>query len=96
MPRREKMLYHIVGNVRFPGLIERPMDAEIDPALAIFYISFGKRSESGRQERPDIAGAVLGHPVEFTGQEGEGNTVGTVKFARHLKECAAEAGVPDG
>ena len=76
------------------GLIECPMDPQINAALSVLFRRRAKtRERARRQQRPNIAGAVGRDAVEFVGRNRERHVVGAVKPRQRRKQCAAEGGV---
>src|SRR5438094_948144 len=55
------------------ALVESPMNAEIDPALAVLLLGFGQRLEPPRHQWSNVSLAVDGHAVELVGDEPERN-----------------------
>lgn len=47
------------------GLVESPVNAEVDSALTVLFFSLRKPIESARQEGPDLTIITYRHPVEF-------------------------------
>jgi len=77
-------------------LVERPVDAEIDAALAVLLFGLRQRPEAARHERPHVALVVDRHPVELVRDEREGDAIGPVEASQDLKQRASEAGVAGG
>src|SRR5512147_2676090 len=75
-------------------LVEAPVDAEVDAALAVLFLRFGQRGETARPERTRVALVVLRDAVELVRYERERDVVGTVELAQHLEQRASEDGVP--
>src|SRR4029453_13783187 len=75
------------------GLVEGPMDAEIDSALAIFFFSLGEGCEAARQKRPHVAIVAACYPIEFVGDEREGDVISSVEVAQDLEYGATEPGM---
>ena len=69
------------------------MDAEINAALAVLVLGFGKRREAARQERAYVAIAAPSHSVELVRHEGKCDVVSSVKPAQNLEDGSAETGV---
>ena len=75
-------------------LVERPVDAEIDAALAVLLLGL-------RQATRSCAAAAAGRcpslsrvtPLNSSDDEREGDVVGAVEVAQRLEQRAAEAGV---
>ncbi len=78
------------------SFVERPVNAEIDSALAVFFFRLGKRQEVTRHVRPDIAIVVFGNAIEFIRDECESDGVGPEESAEGLEERATEASVTGG
>ena len=53
------------------GLVERPVNAEIDSALAVFLFGLRERREIARHVRPHLAMVVFGDSVEFVRHKSE-------------------------
>ena len=94
----ESVLEHVIRHLPALGdslgLVEGPVNTEIDSALAIFFFSLRERGETARQERAHIAIVAGRGSVELVRDERERNRIGTVEFSQDLKERAPEAGVP--
>src|SRR6185503_9890993 len=76
----ERVGEHVVGHApALPdalGLVERPVDAEVDAALAVLLLGLGQGREAARQERPHLAVVAHRLAVELVGREREGDVVG--------------------
>ena len=98
--RKEGVAEHVVGDAPALGdalgLVERPVDAEVDAALAVLLLGLRERAEAAREQRPHVALVVERHAVELVGHEGERDVVGAVEVAQRLEQRAAEAGVARG
>src|SRR5207302_2839070 len=78
------------------GLVEGPVDTEVDAALAVLFLGLGERREAAQDERAHVALVVSRHAVEFVRHEGEGDVVGPVEVAQDLEERGPESGMPGG
>jgi len=78
------------------GLVEGPVDAEINPALTILLLGLGERREAAREARAHASLVVPRHPVKLIRHEAEGDAVGAVEAAQDLEDRASERGVPGG
>ena len=91
------MIKHVITNVVAlgdgGGFVELPVDAEINPALAIFLFRLGKSRETARHERAHVASVVFGNAVELVGDDGEGDVIGAEESAHDLKDRATKAAV---
>ena len=60
--RLEGVVEHVVGDAAALGdalgLVERPVDAEVDAALAVLLLGLRERGEAAREERPHVAVVV--------------------------------------
>src|SRR5947209_15796173 len=94
---REGVIEDVIGDVAALGdscgLIERPVDAEINPALAVFFFGLGEVRKTARHVGTRIAGVVFGHSVKFVGNKSERDVVGAEKSAQRLEQCASETAV---
>src|SRR5256714_11851188 len=75
------------------AFVESPMNAEIDPALAILFLGLRQRSKLPRHQWSHVSLSVERHAVEFVGDKGEGNVVAEVEAAQNLEQRAAESSV---
>src|SRR5882724_187100 len=95
--RHEGVLKHVIRHASAQGdavrLVERPVDAEVDPALAVLLLGLGQRREAARKQWPHEALVVLCHAVELVRHEGECDAVGPVEPTQGLEEGAAESGM---
>ena len=95
--RCEGVVEDVVGDVAALGdglgFVELPVDAEINPALAVFFFRLGEVRERARHVGTHVAGVVFGHAVEFVGDKGERDVVGPEKSAHRLEEGAAKSAV---
>jgi hypothetical protein len=66
------------------------MDAEINSALAIFFLGLRKRSERPRNIGTHCAVISVRRSVKFIGDECKVDVIGPVKATKRLKERAAE------
>src|SRR6266567_4686939 len=91
------MVEHMVAHAAALGdtfaLVEGPVNAEIDPALAILFLGFRQRRELPRHQRSHVSLAVERHAVEFVGDKPESNVVTEVEAAQNLEQRAAESSV---
>ena len=67
------------------GLVERPVDTEINATLAVFFLSLGKGSEAARHIGTQVAVMVFGVAVKFIGDKREGDGIGAKETAHGLK-----------
>src|ERR1700736_2858017 len=95
---REGVVEDIVGDVAALGdplgFVERPVDTEINPALAVFFFRLREIGEAARHVGTHITGVVFGHAVEFVGDKSERDVVGAKKSPHSLEKRAAKSGVP--
>src|SRR4029077_9654724 len=77
-------------------LVEVPVDAEIDPALAVLLLGLRQRDEAARDQRADVPVVVERDAVPLVGDERERDGVGAVEAAEGLEECSAEPGMAGG
>src|ERR1700675_478804 len=89
------MVEDVVGNAAALGdtfaLVEGPVDAEIDPALAVLFLGFRQRPELARHQRSNVSLAVERHAVEFVGDKPESNVIAQIEAAQNLEQRAAES-----
>jgi hypothetical protein len=72
------------------------MDAEVDAALAVFFLRLREGGETPRDKRAHIPLIVFRHTVEFVRDEGEWDAVGSIVVTQHLEERPAERGMAGG
>src|SRR5690606_9555333 len=77
-------------------LVERPVDAEIDPALSVLLLRFREGMEVANDVRADVPLIVPCDAVELIRDEVEGDGVGSVVLAQELEERAAHSAVTRG
>jgi hypothetical protein len=84
-------------------LVESPVNAEVNAALAVFFFRLRKRGKSARKEGTHDSVIAPRQPVEFVGDEGEGEPVGSVELSQRpgnggvkLGPCRLLAGAPSG
>jgi len=75
------------------ALVEAPVNAEIDPALAVFFLGLRQRFETPRRQRPDVSVIVERHAVELVGDERERNRVRAEEVTQALEELSSECRV---
>ena len=75
------------------GLVEVPVDAEINPALPIFLFGLRQGRKAARHVGTNISVVVFGYAVELVGNESKADIIRSIKTAQRLKNRAAEAGV---
>jgi len=75
------------------GLIEVPVDAEIDAALPIFIFGLRQTRKTARHVGSNIAVVVFSYAIEFIGNESEADVIRSVKTAKRFKYGAAESRV---
>src|SRR3954469_17626420 len=69
------------------------MDAEINTALAVFFLGLRKRIEMPRPEIANLPGVIDCHPVEFVRGKSERDIICVVETAEDLEKRATEAAV---
>src|SRR6186997_483006 len=83
--RPEGVREHVVGHLPAVrdarGLVEAPVDAEIDPALAVLLFGRGERRERAWRVRAYVAVVVSRDAVELVRDERERNRVGAIDVA---------------
>src|SRR6266853_4642854 len=91
------MVEDIVGHAAALGdpfaFVEGPVNAKIDPALAVLFLGLRQRSKLPRHQRSQVSLAVERHAVEFVGDKCEGNVVTKVEASQNLEQRATEARV---
>src|SRR5262249_54285503 len=96
--RCERICKHIVCHslaLGYPfGLIERPVDAEVDSALAVFFFGLRERGKVAYEKWTTIPFVVSRQAIELVRDEGEGNIVGLIEPAQYLEQRATKAGMP--
>src|SRR5207253_3419050 len=90
----EDVVRHVAALGDRLGFVERPVDAEINPALAVFFFRLRETCEAARHVGTHVAGVVFGHAVEFVGDKGERDVVGPEESSKRLEKRAAKAAVP--
>ncbi len=98
--RQENAVHDVVGHLPpledALGLVEAPVDAQINAALAVLILGLGKGLKTARHVRSDVALIVLGNTVELIGDEGEGDVVGAIEAPQRLEHGPAETGMARG
>ena len=74
-------------------LVEEPVDAEINAALAILFFRLGEGLEKARTIRSHSPVAVFRNAVPLIRDEGERMLVGAIKASQNFKERPAEGGM---
>src|SRR5882724_13621271 len=67
------------------GLVEVPVDAEINPALTIFLFGVRQGRKAARHVGTDISVVIFGHAVELIGNESKADIIRSIKTAQRLK-----------
>jgi hypothetical protein len=70
------------------SLVEVPMDAKINAALAILVFSLRQGRKAARHVRANIALVIFGHAIEFIRSKGEANVIGPIKATDRFEERA--------
>src|SRR6185295_17992001 len=95
--RQKGVAHHVARDpaaLRNPlSLVERPMNAEIDSALAILLLRLRERGEMPRLQRPHITIRSARHAVELVRDKRERDVIAAVEPAEHLEQGTAEPGV---
>src|SRR4051794_33339289 len=99
MPDRTKhSIENVIGHpasLRDPlGLVERPVDPEIDAALPVLFFRLGKSGETARHGRTDVTVIAFGDAIEFIRNKSEPDPIGPIKTPQRLEDRAAKTGVP--
>src|SRR2546430_8622058 len=86
--------------VRYPaalgdafGLVECPVNAEVDAALAIFFFSLGKRREAAGHVRTRLPIIPFRDAVEFVGNKSKAEFVGPIEAPEGFEQRASEPGM---
>src|SRR5581483_5391377 len=97
MPWRERAVEHVIADAPplgdTLGFIERPMNAEIDAALAVLLLRLRERREVARHQRTYLALVVPRHAVQLIRNESEDDVVGAIEAPQNLEKRAAETGM---
>ncbi len=100
MKRRESVIENVIGYVSTLGnalrFIERPMNTEINSALAVFFFGLGERRKAARHERAHVSVVIFGCAVEFVGDESKRDVIRAEESAQRLEERATKSGVTGG
>ena len=75
------------------GLVECPMDAEVNSALAVLFFGLRERRESARTQRTNVSVAGLCHSIDLIRYKRERDVIRSKKSAQRLKESASKSGV---
>src|SRR5437879_12524972 len=90
--REKGVVEDVIGDVAALGdglgFVERPVDAEINPALAVFFFGLREIRERTRHVGTRVAGVVFGHTVEFVGDKCERDVIGAAKSADSMEKRA--------
>ena len=78
------------------GRVERPMDAEVDAALTVFFLCLREGGKTPRAKRAHIPLIVFRHTVEFVRDEGEWDAVGSIVVTQHLEERPTKPSMAGG
>jgi hypothetical protein len=88
---------HVVGDraslVDPVFLVEGPVDAEVDPALAVLLLGVRERSEGPRDHRPHHPSAPFVIPLNSSEVKLKRDLVGAVEPPQDLEHRSTEAGV---
>ena len=97
MKRHERVCEHEICHEPALGdslpLVECPVDAEVNSALAVLFLRLRERRETARQERADASVVAHRDPVKLVRHERERDVVGSIEFAQGLEDSAAKARV---
>jgi hypothetical protein len=89
------MIEHVIGYETTKGdslgLIKGPVDSEINPALAIFFLGLRQRRETARLIRTDVSVVIASLTIELVGNECECDAIGTVESPHYLEDCSSES-----
>src|SRR3954468_11688614 len=77
-------------------LVEAPVDAQVDAALAVLLHRLAEAPEGARTQGPDGAIRVAIDAVELVGGDGERDPVSAVEPPQRLEQGRAEGGMPRG
>jgi hypothetical protein len=96
----EAVRENAIGNALALGatfsLIETPMDAEINAALAVLFFGLRKTGETPRHVGAHLALVVSGYPIKFVGNKGEAEPISSKKSAQRLEQAPPKPAWPDG
>src|SRR5438046_7735526 len=95
---QEHVVEHVIAHAPAQDdafrLVEFPVDAEIDAALAVLLLRLRERRETARDQRSYVAFAVPRNSVEFVRNKSKGDVVGAIEPAQRLEQGGAKTGVP--
>src|SRR5437016_5102636 len=74
-------------------LVENPVDAKIDSALAVFFLGLRQVGEAARLIRAHGAIVVARLAVKFVGDKGKRDLIRPVETAHGLKKRASKSGM---
>ena len=90
----DELVEHVVGYAsplgNPPGLVECPMNAQVNAALPVLLFRLGERGKAPWNKRANVPSVILRHAVKFIGDKSESDGVGSVETAQDLEERAAE------
>ena len=75
------------------GLVEVPMDPEINSALTIFFFGLRQTRKTARHVGTNVAVGIFGYAIEFVGNERESDLICSVKTAKSFENCTAKPAV---
>ena len=97
MQRHERVVEHEITHTPAQGdafrLVEYPVDAEVNSALAVLFLSLGEGRETPWSHRAHVPVVVPRDSVQLVRHEGKSDCVGAVESAQRLEQGAPESGV---
>src|SRR5687767_13919801 len=72
------------------GLVEGPVNAEIDAALAVFLRRLAEAGKRSALERAGVSVDILVHAVELIGNKREGDVIGAIEVLERTEDRSAE------
>src|SRR5579885_2723391 len=92
----EDVIRHLASLCNALGLVEAPVNSQVDAALPVFLFRLRERLKAARDERADLSVIVAGDSVQFVGNESERDLVGAVKPPQGLEQRPGKTRMPGG
>src|SRR5215211_1325175 len=89
----EDVVRHLPAKDSTSRLVESPVDAEVDTALAVFFFGLGQSRKAARDQWTHIAISAARDSIEFVGHERKRYIVGAVEQSQRLEQRRSHPGM---
>src|SRR5947208_97062 len=89
----EDVIGHAVTQSDSLRFVKGPVNAKINPALAVLFLGLRQSRKTARPIWPEISIVIAGLSIELVGDERERDIIGAVKPAHRFEQRASDPGM---